>query len=173
MPVRSASSVTTTKCQCCWLTDVGAWTAISRHRVMMSSSTGLSRSRRRRTARVVVSSCSAVRSSTSAVCLAGLGLAAQESLDLAGEVVAAWQALLVDAAADRLELFDRLPEHGVRLDGGVVAGLLVALLLAQALHRDGDGEVGCDALEQGDACGGVADARVGRHLGEEADGRDA
>src|SRR5205807_9829563 len=51
-------SVTTTHRQPCWLPPVGAWVARSRHSSITSAGTGLSRSSRLRTARVVVSSSS-------------------------------------------------------------------------------------------------------------------
>src|SRR5581483_6084851 len=58
--LRLSGSVTTTQRQPCWLPPVGACSASSRHSSITSAGTGLSRSRRLRTARVVVSSSSTV-----------------------------------------------------------------------------------------------------------------
>src|SRR5438270_6311665 len=59
-----SASVTTTQRHPCWLPPVGACSARLRHSSITSGGTGLSRSRRLRTARVVVSSSSTVFSST-------------------------------------------------------------------------------------------------------------
>src|ERR1700738_4272665 len=56
----SASS-TNTHCQPCWLEPVGAWIASSRHSSSTSRGTGVSKSRRLRTERVVVRTSSADR----------------------------------------------------------------------------------------------------------------
>lgn len=60
---RLAGSVSRTKSQRCRLRPVGAWAASRRHSSIRARSTGRSRSRRLRTARVVVRTSSAVRSS--------------------------------------------------------------------------------------------------------------
>src|SRR4051812_5196745 len=59
---RLSLSVTTYQCQPCWFDPVGACVAMSMHSRTSSRGTGLSKSSRLRTARVVVSSSSAVRS---------------------------------------------------------------------------------------------------------------
>ena len=56
-----SGSVTTTHSHCWPFEPVGAWSATSRHSVMVSSSIGLSKSMRLRTARVVVRTSSAER----------------------------------------------------------------------------------------------------------------
>src|SRR6185437_5184726 len=55
-------------------------------------------------------------------------LAAQEALDLAGQIVARRQLLGLDVARRRLEPRDRLAQHRVAGDGRVVAAVLLALL---------------------------------------------
>src|ERR1700744_4780309 len=59
---RCSASVTTMKLQFCTLADVGACTAISRHSQIRPVGTGLVKSRRLRTERVVVSSASVDKS---------------------------------------------------------------------------------------------------------------
>ena len=61
----------TTQCQPWRFDPVGAWRAISRHSSTTARSTGLSKSRRLRTERVVVSTSSAVRFSFMGVSMAG------------------------------------------------------------------------------------------------------
>ena len=66
-----AASSTTMKCQPWLLLPVGACRAISKHSSTIERSTGLSKSRRLRTLRVVVSAWSVVRLSFIASSLAG------------------------------------------------------------------------------------------------------
>src|SRR6478736_8456973 len=67
-----AGSVTITHCQPCELLPVGACSAISRHSSITDRSTGLSKSRRVRTARVVVRTSSADRLSFTSGSIAGM-----------------------------------------------------------------------------------------------------
>src|SRR6478735_924378 len=67
-----SGSVTNTHCQPWELLPVGAWVAISRHSSITDRSTGLSKSRRLRTARVVVRTSSADRLSFTSGSIAGM-----------------------------------------------------------------------------------------------------
>ena len=97
----------------------------------------------------------------------------QEPLDLARQLVAGRQVMLLHVARHRLQLLDGLAQHGVAGHGRVVAGSLLVLLVVQVVHLQVDLEVAAEPLQQRDAGGGVADAGVGRHLREESDGGDA
>src|SRR3954453_8283905 len=75
-----AGSVTITHCQPCELLPVGACSAICRHSSMTDRSTGVSKSRRLRTARVVVRTWSAERLSFTSGSIAGMEEYAEDNL---------------------------------------------------------------------------------------------